>query len=51
MAVLSLDYSVEYPNENQVSPESLKAVNDQQKQEIDRWKEELKLTKISVADL
>ena len=38
-------------NTNQASTESVKAANDQQKQEIARLTEDMKLIKISVVDL
>ena len=49
-AVADMENSVEEQNTNEVSPESLKDANDQQKQEISCLSEELKLIKISVAD-
>ena len=50
-ALAAMENYVEDHNNNQVSAESLKAENCQQKQEIYRLTEELKLIKISVADL
>ena len=49
-AVSAMDNSSEEHNTNQVSTESLKATNEQQKQEIYRLTEDLKLTKSIVAD-
>ena len=46
--VAAMENYVEEHNTNQVSAKSLKAENDQQKQEIARLTEELKLIKISV---
>ena len=49
-AVAAIENSVEDHNTNQLSAESLKAANDQQKQEIFCLTEELKLIKNSVAN-
>ena len=46
-----MENSVEEYNTNQLSSESLKATNDQQKQEIACLTEDMKLIKSSVADL
>ena len=50
-SVADIEHPVEEHNTNQVSDEIFKAANYQQKQEIARLPEELKLTKISVEDL
>ena len=50
-AVAAIENSFEDHNTNQVSAESLKAANDQQKQKIPRLTEELKLVKSSVVNL
>ena len=50
IAVAAMDNSVEDHNTNQVSAESLKVTNNQQKQEISGLTEELKLIKSSMVD-
>ena len=50
-AVAAIYNYVEEKNTNQIISERLKAANNQQKQEISRLTEELKLTKSIVADL